>query len=139
MVVPGGEKKPGILRDQIIPAGTTVQLGTISYTRGKKLWMTTRVTYNASATDGITIRIYYTPIEELEDTSPLITEIPTFSAGSTVQETFNYSVPLNGKLRIEVQNNDENYDATLTIIFQMDTYNYGESETYTSYNLTAVS
>ena len=51
-------RNPVIITPSIAASGTERQKGTINLYRTDDLWVTTRVTYNASATSGVTLNAY---------------------------------------------------------------------------------
>ena len=74
--------------------------------------ITIRVTYDASATAGATIKTYYSQDGTNFDTEAVDSVDLSFTAGATVQQSIIVAAPCN-TLRIEVVNNDSSYDLTL--------------------------
>jgi len=74
--------------------------------------ITIRVTYDASATAGATIKTYYSQDGTNFDTEAVDSVDLSFTAGATIQQSIIVAAPCN-TLRIEVVNNDGSYDLTI--------------------------
>ena len=95
-----------------IPAGTKKLFGTLDVRFSRTASITLRGTYNASATSGLRVNVYYSPDGDNFDTIPYLYFDLDFTAGSTVQETHICDFPEHGQVLIEVENTDGTYSAT---------------------------
>lgn len=87
--------------------------------KARTVTITIKGTTNASATSGIRLNVYYSPTGEGEDwdSVPFGTFDLNLTAGSKTQETHNFDVPEHGFIKIEAENLDATYTATLITIW----------------------
>lgn len=104
------EKSIGVIGS--LAAGATQDIGFIHPEGSRTLAITCQVTYNASATSGITVKIYYNHEKIGVDTVEFASFVPTLSAGSIVQRTVLIDCPEGGTLLVKVKNDDGTYTAT---------------------------
>jgi len=78
--------------------------------------ITERATYDASASNGISINTYYSQDGSNFDTQAVDSLSPDFSAGDTLQQSFIVALVCQ-KVRIEVVNNDGSYAVTLDYLW----------------------
>jgi len=122
-----------------VSAGTSVTIGDVTWEQARRLWVRVRATYDASATDGITVRFYLFESSDYIDTEPFIEINPTCTAGDTVQETFYFEIPIYHSGRIEITNNDSTYDVDVTLNIWFDLYDYTLKNANVTYNWATVS
>lgn len=92
------------------PSGEVV-VGNITLQRPRNFMVTCRVTYHASATDAVRVRLFFSPDAQNYDTVPYTSFDPDLTAGATVQESASIDAPEKGFLKITVQNLDAAYAA----------------------------
>lgn len=90
-------------------------VGHLDIDNARTVTITCKATTNASATSGIKINVYYSPTGERADwdTVPYATFDLNLTAGSNTQETKIFDMPELGELKIEIENLDSTYAATL--------------------------
>jgi len=98
------------------PVNGDVTLGIIRLEKVRSLCVQINMTYNASATLGGSLKVYFSPTGEqgTYDTIPYGTEVINFTANTTVRETIRID-PLpneNGYLKLIVTNADTTYTIT---------------------------
>ena len=90
-----------------IPAGGFAwSPGDIPLVRARTVSLTCKVKYDASATKGVTVKVYYSPNGKSWDTVAIDDFDVDLTAGQTVQKTYLVAVPEHGYLRAQVVNND---------------------------------
>lgn len=104
-------KKPAFYDASIAAAGTT-QAGVVRLIKTRTLSVTTRTTYNASATGALRVYLYYSPDGEHFDTVPYTYFDVTITAGATVQETKSVDMPEHGYIAFKLYNQDATYTTT---------------------------
>lgn len=87
-------------------------IGDITLVRLETLGVTVRVTYNASATSGVRLKLYFSPDGKNYDTVAYAYFDIDLTAGSTVQETKLVDAPERGHLRVALEDLDATYAAT---------------------------
>jgi len=92
--------------------------GVISLNMTRTLTITARVTYNASATVGCTMNLYYSPDGIHVDSIPYATYLINLAAGETVQESHNVDAPEVGYMQIAISNGDATYTTTNVLIYE---------------------
>ena len=85
--------------------------GDVTLYRLETLAVTTRVTYHASATAAIRLKLYFSPDGRNYDTVDYAYFDIDLDAGETVQETKLVDSPEGGNLRAAVENLDAVYEA----------------------------
>jgi len=84
---------------------TTGTIGAPFLKKVAEIAITCKATFNAAATDGITVKILSSPDDTNFDTDNLASFEPTFAAGGTAQKTILLdAIPQN--LRVNVTNDD---------------------------------
>jgi len=94
-----------------LPANGKQLMGSVSFLRPRTMTVTTRVTYDAAATSGIRVNLYFSPDGKLFDTIAYTYYDVNFTAGKTVQETKIIDAPEEGYMNFEVENLDTSYAA----------------------------
>lgn len=92
-------------------------VGDVTLVRLETLTITTKVTYNASATGAVRLKLYFSPDGKNYDTVPYAYYDIDLTAGSTIQETKGVDAPEAGHLRVAVQNLDATYAATNVFVW----------------------
>ena len=87
-------------------------VGDVTLYRLETFALTARVTYNAAATAGIRVKLYYSPDGDNYDTVAYGYYDVDLTAGGTIQETKLVDAPENGNLRVAVENLDAAQAAT---------------------------
>jgi len=100
-----------------IPASGNLSVGTISMSQMRELILTARGTYDASATLGLRLNLYYSPDGESWDTVPFAYYDVDLTAGSTIQESAIVDPPSTGYLKVTAQNQDATYSVTAVEIW----------------------
>jgi len=95
-----------------VPAGSERSFGSIEVKNARTVTVTVRLTYNASATSGATINLYFVPEKGRRDTIPYAYFDVDFTAGAVVQKTALVDPPEDGQLIITIKNNDSTYSIT---------------------------
>jgi len=95
-----------------LAASAETSAGNISLKNCRTLAVTCRVTYNASASSGVTVKLYYVHKEIGEDTVTFTTFTPTITAGARVQRTVLIDAPETGSFVVKVKNDSSSYAAT---------------------------
>ena len=90
----------------------TKDVGNVRIERARTLAITCRVTYHASATAGITVKLYYNHPDIGMDTIPFASFVPTLTAGAIVQRTVLVDCPESSNIHIKVRNDDGTHPAT---------------------------
>lgn len=98
-------------------ASGEMDIASITFVKPRTLTITSRVTYNASATAGIRVNLYFSPDGKHYDTIPYTYFDVDFTAGQTVQETHIIDAPEEGYMKVTVQNLDATYTATQIFIW----------------------
>ena len=88
-------------------------IGNVKLYRIETFTITTRVKYNAAATAGLRLNMYFSPDEKNYDTIPYAYYDIDFTAGGTVQETKIVDAPEQGDMMVSVSNLDAAQAATL--------------------------
>lgn len=86
--------------------------GDVTLYRLETIAVTVRVTYHASATVAVRLKLYFSPDDKNYDTVAYAYFDVDLSAGETVQETKLVDSPEGGNLRVAVENLDAVYAAT---------------------------
>jgi len=86
-------------------------VGDVTLYRLETMTVTVKVTYNASATAGVRIKLYFSPDGDNYDTVAYAYFDIDLAAGETVQETKIVDAPEKGHLRASVENLDAVYEA----------------------------
>ena len=107
-------KRLGIVAS--LAASGTENVGSIYTRHCRTLAVSCRVTYNASATSGITLKFYADNEEVGVDTEAFTSFVPTLSAGNTVQRTVLIDAPEGRSLLVKAVNGDATYTATNIIV-----------------------
>lgn len=82
--------------------------GAVTTYLGRKVWVTLRATFGATADDHLYIEAFYSPDGSKYDTSPLFSTFLPVSAGNVRQITHCYRcVPEVGTVKFEVYNADD--------------------------------
>lgn len=92
--------------------GVTKDVGNVRLERVRTLAITCKVTYHASATSGVTVKLYYNNPKIGLDTIPFASFVPTLTAGATVQRTVLIDCPESSDFNIKVKNDDGTHPAT---------------------------
>lgn len=87
-------------------------VGDVTLVKHETLTVTVRVTYNAGATSGVRLKLYYSPDGENYDTVTYAYYDVDLTAGGTIQESKNVDAPEAGHLRLAVENLDSAQAAT---------------------------
>lgn len=96
-----------------LAASTETQIGSsIQLVRARLLSVTLRCTFNASATLGSEVNVYYSPDGNNFDSVAYATMSLAVSAGSTIQQTASVIVPEHGYLLFKVKNLSTSYTLT---------------------------
>lgn len=95
-----------------LAASGQVALGDITLVRMETLTVTVRVTYNAAATSGLRLNLYFSPDGKNYDTVPFAYYDIDLTADATCQETKVVDAPERGYLSFSVQNLDAAQAAT---------------------------
>ena len=95
-----------------LAAGVETYAGSIFTEQGRTLAVTCRVTYNADATAGVTVKLYFVHPDLGRDTVPFASFVPTLTADATVQRTVLIDCPEGENLDVAVKNDDGTYAAT---------------------------
>lgn len=93
-------------------SGTAWSPGDLPLIRARTISVTAKVTFNASATDNITVKAYYSPDGTTWDTVSADYFDVDLTAGATVQKTGLLALPEHGYFKLAVVNNDSSYTAT---------------------------
>lgn len=99
-----------------IAAGVETEVGSIRTQNCRTLAITCRATYNALATSGVTVKLYFIHPDVGQDTVAFTSFVPTLTAGSTVQRTILVDAPETDSLAVKVKNDDSTYSAVNVII-----------------------
>ena len=91
---------------------TEKTIGNLQLYRTETFTVTTRVVYNAAATAGIRLNMYFSPDAKNYDTIPYAYYDIDFTAGATVQETKIVDAPEQGSMLLKVENLDAAQPAT---------------------------
>lgn len=94
-------------------------VGDVTLYRIETFSVTTKVTYNGSATAGIRLNMYFSPDGNNYDTVPYAYYDIDLTAGGTVQESKLVDSPERGYLRIAVKNLDTVYAASGIFIWTL--------------------
>jgi len=105
-------KQPIIGYIASLAASGEVVIGDVTLVRLETLTVTTNVTYNAAATSGVRLKLYFSPDSKHYDTVPYAYYDIDLTAGATVQETQGVDAPEKGHLRVAVANLDAAQAAT---------------------------
>lgn len=97
--------------DSLAASGERI-VGDVTLYRLETFAVTARVTYNASATSGIRVKLYYSPDGDNYDSVAYAYFDVDLTADSTIQETKLVDAPENGHIRVSVENLDGSYAAT---------------------------
>lgn len=89
-----------------LPASVEASFGVYKHDNVRALSVTCRLTYNASATVGATLNVYYSPDSDNFDTVPYTSFLINVSAGAAVQETHGINLPEKGYIQIKLSNGD---------------------------------
>jgi len=100
-----------------LPGSGEFTIASITFVRPRTLTITARVTYNASASSGIRLKLYFSPDGKHYDTVPYTYFDVDFTAGATVQETHIIDAPEEGYMSVVVQNLDATYAATQIFVW----------------------
>jgi len=87
-------------------------IGNLTLVMPRTITITARVKYNAAASQGLKVKLFFSPDGENYDTVAYTSFDVNFSAGAAVQETKIIDAPETGYLRISVQNLDTGQSAT---------------------------
>jgi len=107
-----------------VGAGKTYSGGAdIPLVKARNFSITAGVRFHASATGNVIVKIYYSPDGRNWDTDYYATVTLEVNAGKYVQKTRKIDVPPFGYLRVQVENEDTNYDATdLKVWYSLDSW-----------------
>lgn len=97
-------QKPMGRIETIAASGREQIPGAIPFVRARTLSITVRMTFGASIDADATIELYYSPDGEMWDTLTYAEQGVTFTAGSTVQQTFIVDPPEHGHMKIQILN-----------------------------------
>lgn len=100
-----------------INASQTVSCGIINCDNTRTATFSARGTYNASATVGMTVNLYYSPDGEHYDTVPYSSFTVDLTAGSTIQESHIFDLPEHGFVHVKIANGDTTYTVTVVSLF----------------------
>ena len=84
----------------------------IPLVKARQLSITTRCTFNASATAGCKIELFYSPDGTNIDTDSFAAYSIAVSQGNARQESVVVNIPEHGYIHIRITNNDESYTLT---------------------------
>lgn len=91
-----------------LAAGQRMNSGAVTTYLGRKMWITLRATFGATADDHLYIEAFYSPNGSVYDTSTLFSTFLPVSAGNTRQITHCYRcIPEVGNVKVEVYNADD--------------------------------
>jgi len=99
------EKTP-IGRINSLAASAEEIIGNIGFVKPRTMTVTARVNYNAAATAGIRVNLYFSPDGKNYDTVPYTSFDVNLTAGATIQETHIIDAPEEGYMKISVENLD---------------------------------
>ena len=100
-----------------LAAGASEQCKVLGCERIRRLTITARCTYNASASGVVTLYFYFLAPDGDRDTIAYSTLALTLSAGNTVQRTAEVTCPEDGEMILVVTNADSTYAATRVKIY----------------------
>jgi hypothetical protein len=96
----------------VIAASEKYPMGIVNMGQMRDLVVTSRILFNASATLGARLNMYYSPDGELFDSIPFAYYNITLTAGATVQESAIIDAPSVGYIKMEMENLDSGYSIT---------------------------
>jgi len=103
-----------IANGETIPAGGSNDYTVAIPDDKSKVAITIKVDYDASATDGASFGVYWSPDGTNYDTDTDDSYTLPFAAGASKQKTYMFEAP-HSYLKINVANADATYDATVSI------------------------